>query len=113
VNCILKLQRITTALHHAEPDRVAISDFFWGGFLKRWREDLGLAPDTDIYRYYDLDWINVNPNMDPHIQPFEILRSDESEVTVHTGFGATMRKKFDQPMPAFTAERILRLSPPS
>jgi hypothetical protein len=32
---------------------------------------------------------------------------------VRTGFGATMRKKFDQPMPAFTAEQILRLSPSS
>jgi uroporphyrinogen decarboxylase len=102
-NCILKLQRMTKALHHAEPDRVPISDFFWGSFLKRWREELGLAPDTDIYRYYDLDWINVNPNMDPHIQSFEILRSDDSEVTVRTGFGATLRKKFDQPMPAFVA----------
>jgi uroporphyrinogen decarboxylase len=102
-NCILKLQRMTRALRHTEPDRVPISDFFWGGFLKRWREELGLAPDTDIYRYYDLDWINVNPNLDPHIQPFEILRSDENEVTVRTGFGATIRKKFDQPMPSFAA----------
>jgi hypothetical protein len=102
-NCISKLQRMTKALHHTEPDRVPISDFFWGGFLKRWREELGLAPDTDIYRYYDLDWINVNPNLDPHIQPFEILRSDENEVTVKTGFGATIRKKFDLPMPSFAA----------
>jgi hypothetical protein len=100
-NCILKLQRMTQALRHAEPDRVPISDFFWGGFLKHWREELGLAPDTDIYRYYDLDWINVNPNLDPHIQPFEILRSDDTEVTVKTGFGATIRKKFDLPMPSF------------
>jgi hypothetical protein len=94
---------MTQALRHAEPDRVPISDFFWGGFLKRWREELGLAPDTDIYRYYDLDWINVNPNLDPHIQPFEILRSDDTEVTVKTGFGATIRKKFDLPMPSFAA----------
>lgn len=102
-NCILKLQRMTQALRHAEPDRVPISDFFWGSFLKRWREELGLAPDADIYRYYNLDWINVNPNLDPHIQPFEILRSDENEVIVRTGFGATIRKKFDQPMPSFAA----------
>lgn len=102
-NCISKLERMTKALHHAEPDRVPISDFFWGEFLKRWREELGLAADTDIYRYYDLDWVNVNPNMDPHIQPFEILRSDENEVSVRTGFGATIRKKFDQPMPSFVA----------
>jgi hypothetical protein len=102
-NCISKLERMTKALHHTEPDRVPISDFFWGGFLKRWREELGLAPETDIYRYYDLDWINVNPNLDPHIQPFEILRSDANEVTVKTGFGATIRKKFHLPMPSFAA----------
>jgi len=92
------------ALHHEEPDRVPISDFFWGGFLSRWRRELGLAADTDIYRYYDLDWRVVAPNMDPHIRPFDILRDDdETEVTVHTGFGATIRKKFDLPMPAFVA----------
>jgi hypothetical protein len=91
------------ALRHEEPDRVPISDFFWGSFVKRWRTELGLAADTDIYRYYDLDWQVVSPNMDPHIQPFEVLRDDESEVTVRTGFGATIRKKFDQAMPAFLA----------
>lgn len=102
-NCLAKLQRMTSALRHIEPDRVPVSDFFWGGFLKRWREELGLAAETDIYRYYDLDWINVNPNMDPHIQPFEVLKSDDTEVTVRTGFGATIRKKFDLPMPGFVA----------
>ena len=49
------------ALHHQEPDRVPVSDWFWGSFLKRWREELGLPPDTDIYRYYDLDWV-VTPS---------------------------------------------------
>ena len=102
-NCIAKLERMTQALRHAEPDRVPIGDFFWGSFLQRWREELGLPADTDIYRYYDLDWINVNPNMDPHIQPFEVMKSDDHEVTVRTGFGATIRKKFDQPMPSFAA----------
>jgi hypothetical protein len=91
------------ALRHQEPDRVPISDFFWGSFLQRWRSDLGLASDTDIYSYYDLDWQVVNPNMDPHIRPFEVLREDETEVTVRTGFGATIRKKFDQAMPGFLA----------
>jgi len=89
------------ALRHQEPDRVPVSDFFWGGFLKRWREELGLPPDADIYRYYDLDWMQFNPNVDPHIQPFEILQESDTEVTVRTGFEAVLRKKFDQPMPAF------------
>ncbi|MBS1855725.1 MAG: hypothetical protein JST11_10195 [Acidobacteria bacterium] len=100
-NCLAKLERMMRALKHQEPDRVPISDFFWGGFLQRWREEFGLPADADIYRYYDLDWVQHNPNMDPHIQPFEILRSDETEVLVRTGFGATIRKRLDLPMPAF------------
>lgn len=100
-NCEAKLARMKAALRHREPDRVPISDFFWGGFLKRWREELDLAADTDIYRYYDLDWMQFNPNVDPHIKQFEILLENESEVTVRTGFEAVLRKKFDQPMPAF------------
>ena len=64
---------MTKALNHQEPDRVPISDFFWGSFLERWRKDLGLADDTDIYTYYDLDWQVTIPNMDPHVRQFEIL----------------------------------------
>ncbi len=88
-------------LRHQEADRVPVSDFFWGGFIKRWREELGLAPDADIYRYYDLDWLQLTPNLDPHIKPFEILRQDAAEVVVRTGFEAVIRKRFDLPMPAF------------
>ena len=102
-NCLAKLERMNRALRHCEADRVPISDFFWGGFLDRWRRELGLPADADIYRYYDLDWVQTNPNMDPHIQPFEILRSDDTEVLVKTGFGATIRKRLDLPMPAFVA----------
>jgi len=54
-NCLAKVERMKKALGHEEADRVPISDFFWGSFLRRWREELGLVPDTDIYRYYDLD----------------------------------------------------------
>jgi hypothetical protein len=89
------------ALHHQEADRVPISDFFWGSFLHRWREELGLAADTDIYQYYDLDWIPTMPNMDPHIRSFEVLKENEEEVIVRTGFEAVIRKKFQDPMPAF------------
>ena len=100
-NCIAKLERMKKALHHREADRVPISDFFWGGFLKRWREELGLARDADIYSYYDLDWMQFNPNLDPHIKPFEILRESDDEIVVRTGFEAIIQKKLAYPMPAF------------
>ena len=88
-------------LGHEEGDRVPVSDFFWGSFLDRWKDELGLAPDTDIYRYYDLDWIVTIPNMDPHVKQFEILEENEEQVVVRTGFEAVIRKKFDDPMPAY------------
>jgi hypothetical protein len=87
------------ALNHEEPDRVPISDFFWGSFLERWRKDLGLPQDTDIYEYYDLDWQVTVPNMDPHIKQFEILEENEEHVIVRTGFEAVMEKQFADPMP--------------
>lgn len=88
-------------LHHREPDRVPVSDFFWGSFLERWRREKGLSPNADIYRYYDLDWQVANPNMDPHIKQFELLRRDDQEVVVRTGYEAVIRKKFALPMPDY------------
>lgn len=99
--CQAKLERIRKALRHQEPDRVPVSDFFWSSFVARWRRELGLPADADIYRYYDLDWQVTVPNMDPWIRPIEILRQDEREVLVRTGFGAVIRKRLDLPMPAF------------
>jgi len=99
--CLAKLDRMNKALRHEEPDRVPISDFFWGSFLERWRNEKGLPDDTDIYTYYDLDWIVTIPNMDPHIKQFEILEETDEEVIVRTGFEAVIRKKFADPMPEF------------
>jgi len=96
-----KLDRMNTALRHEEPDRVPISDFFWGSFLRRWREELELPDDANPYYHYDLDWIVTVPNMDPLIRSFETVREDDEEVVVKTGYGAIMRKKFDFPMPEF------------
>ena len=45
------------------------------------------------YSYYDLDWIVTIPNMDPHIKDFEIVRENDQEVTVRTGYEAVIRKK--------------------
>jgi uroporphyrinogen decarboxylase len=98
-NCLAKVDRMNKTLRHQEADRVPISDFFWGSFLTRWREELGLPADTDIYKYYDLDWIVTVPNMDPHIRQFETMRETDEEVVVRTGFEAVIRKKFADPMP--------------
>ncbi len=98
-NCLKKLDRMNKTLRHEQADRVPISDFFWGSFINRWREDLGLPEDTDIYTYYDLDWIVTVPNMDPHIKQFEILEENEEHVIVRTGFEAVIEKKFADPMP--------------
>ena len=100
-SCIKKLERVNNAHAHREGDRVPVSDFFWGSFLDRWRLELGLAEDADIYRHYDLDWFPTQPNMDPHIRQFEILTENEEEVVVRTGFEAVIRKKFADPMPRF------------
>jgi len=80
---------------------IPVSDFFWGSFIDRWRSDLNLPNDVSPYDYYDLDWIVTIPNMDPIIKSFEIIKEDETEVIVKTGFEATIRKKFDFPMPEF------------
>jgi hypothetical protein len=100
-NCKAKLVRMNKTLHHQEADRVPISDFFWGSFLARWRKDLGLAPDTDVYKYYDLDWAVTIPNLDPHIKQFEVLKENEEEVVVRTGFEAVLQKRLAYPMPAY------------
>ncbi len=96
---LVKLDRMNKALRHQEPDRVPISDFFWGGFIRRWRQELGLPADANPYYHYDLDWIVTVPNMDPHIMSFQTLKEDSEEVVVRTGFETTIRKRFDLPMP--------------
>jgi len=101
--CLAKLDRMNKTLRHEEPDRVPVSDFFWGSFLERWRAEKGLPEDADIYRHYDLDWVVTIPNMDPHIKPFETLRETDEEVVVRTGFEAVVRKKFADPMPEFVS----------
>ena len=98
-NCLKKLDRMNKTLRHEEADRVPISDFFWGSFLNRWRADLALPADTDIYTYYDLDWQVTIPNMDPHIKQFEVLEENDEHVIVRTGFEAIIEKKFADPMP--------------
>jgi len=98
-----KLDRLNKALRHEEPDRVPVSDFFWGSFTRRWRQELGLPADANPYYHYDLDWITTVPNMDPWIRPFATLQETAEEVVVKTGFGAIMHKLFAFPMPEMRA----------
>ena len=105
-NTLRKLERLNKALSHEEPDRVPISDFFWGSFIRRWREELNLSNDANPYYYYDLDWIATVPNMDPWIRSFETIKETSDEVVVKTGFGALMRKVHKCPMPEFIGWEI-------
>ena len=98
-DALQKLARMNAALRHEEPDRVPVSDFYWGAFVKRWREELGLDDGVLPYDYYDLDWIVTMPNMDPWIRSFETIEETENQVIVKTGFGAVVRKVFALPMP--------------
>jgi len=102
-NCLKKLERMTKTPRHEEADRVPIGEFFWSSFVERWRRDLNLPDDTDIYSYYDLDWIVTVPSMDPHVKNFEILEENNEQVVVKTGFSAVIRKKFAFPMPEFVS----------
>ena len=99
--CKAKLERMSRALRHEEPDRVPVSDSFWGSFIDAWTRAMGLPGDTDIYEHYDLDWIVTIPNLDPHIKAFETLRETQKEIVVRTGFEAEIRKDLDKPMPEF------------
>jgi hypothetical protein len=97
--CLAKLDRLNKTLRHEEPDRVPVSDVFWGGFLKNWRESRGLAPDTDVNRFYDFDYVVTMPNTDPHIRDFEVLKRAEEEIVVRTGYEAVIKRKTGHQMP--------------
>ena len=94
-----KLDRVRKALTGGMPDRVPVSDFFWTGYLKR--EKALRGEGFDPYRHYDLDYVVVSPNMDPKIQPFEVLYDDGVHTALRTGFGATIRRTATAPMPSF------------
>ena len=94
-----KIARLQAVLAHREPDRVPVGEFFWTGFLERCRQKWG--ENFDPYRHFDLDYIVINPNMDPWIKPFEILEETAEHVLLRTGFGAVIRRLTHAPMPRF------------
>jgi len=101
-----KIQRLRAALAHQEGDRVPVGESFWTGFILRCKEKWG--QDFDPYRFFDLDYIIISPNMDPHIQPFEIVSQSGEDIVIKTGFGATIRRSGALPMPSFEAFSVTR-----
>ncbi len=101
-----KIQRMRNALAHRQGDRVPVGEFYWTGFLKRCRRKLG--EDFDPYRHFDLDYIVITPNMDPQIQPFEIVEQSGQDIVVKTGFGATIRRAGEAPMPHYEGFAVNR-----
>jgi len=100
-SCLKKLDRINKTLRHEEADQVPISDFFWTSFLNRWKQELGLPASADIYKYYDLDWICTVPNMDPHIKAFDVIKEEDHDTVLRTGFEAIIRRREGVQMPYF------------
>jgi len=101
-----KIRRLRDALAHREGDRVPVGEFYWTGFLKQCRRKFG--NDFDPYRHFDLDYIVVTPNMDPKIQPFEIVAQSGEDIVVRTGFGATIRRSGEKPMPHYETFSVAR-----
>ena len=101
-----KIERLRAALSHREADRVPVGEFFWTGFMKRCKAKYG--EKFDPYRHFDLDYIVITPNMDPKIQPFEVLEQTGADIVVKTGFGATIRRRRDLPMPHYEAFAVKR-----
>lgn len=101
-----KTQRLREALVHRQPDRIPAGEAFWTGFLKRCRAQWG--EDLDPYRAFDLDYVIFVPNLDPRIQEFEVLSEVGEDIVLRTGFGATIRRSGDKPMPHFESFSISR-----
>ncbi|MCL2165153.1 MAG: uroporphyrinogen decarboxylase family protein [Oscillospiraceae bacterium] len=94
-----KEARLRAALSHKEADRVPISDFFWAGFVENASRKWG--GNLDLYSKFDLDYIVISPNMDPIIRDFEIIKQQGDDIWIRTGFGATVLRRADLPMPHF------------
>ena len=97
----LKKERVLAAIENREADRVPVGEFFWTNFVRRARAELDVGDSFDPYRYWDLDMIVINPNMDPHITGIEVLEDSAERKVVKTGFGATIERRSTYPMPNY------------
>lgn len=100
----IKNVRLKKALNHEEYDRIPVSDFFWTGFMRKSKDKWG--QNFDPYRFFDLDYITINPNMDPHIKPFEILSEHGEDIILKTGFEAVVKRSGTAPMPHYDSFSI-------
>jgi len=98
-----KITRVLKAINHEESDRVPIGEFFWTNFVRRCRRELDVADDFDPYRYWDLDMIVINPNMDPWVRGIEVIEDNDKHKLVRTGYGATVERKSTYPMPHYVS----------
>lgn len=96
-----KVARVMAALEHRELDQVPIGEFFWTNFVRRAKAELDVSADFDPYRYWDLDLIVINPNMDPHITGIDVIENTPERKVVKTGFGATIERHLTYPMPHY------------
>ena len=95
-----KIKRVVTALKlREEPDRVPLCDFYWSSFYQNWLQEFDLPPDTDIYKYYDLDLKVISPNMDPKVESCKVIEQNSEYVLFKSGFGCVVKKVFNHPMP--------------
>jgi uroporphyrinogen decarboxylase len=99
-----KIERLRSALSHQQGDRVPVGDFFWTGFLLKCKEKWG--EDFDPYKHFDLDYIVITPNMDPHIKPFEIIEQNGYDIIIKTGFEAVIKRSGIAPMPHYDSFSI-------
>ena len=96
-----KTARVVKALGRKEPDRIPMGEFFWTNFVRRAKQGLDVGRDFDPYRYWDLDFVVINPNMDPHIKGVEVLDKLGDRTVVRTGFEATIEVRASCPMPYY------------
>jgi len=100
-NAQIKTERVLAALEHREADCVAVGEFFWTDFIRRVKREMNVGEDFDPYRFWDLDMVVINPNMDPHIRPIEVLEESSERKVVRTGFEATIEVRSSCPMPLY------------
>lgn len=96
-----KTTRVIKALNFEEPDRVPVGEFFWTLFVERWRKEKNFTSEEFIYDYYDLDYLYASPDMSPLIKKREIIEQKGQYTIFKTGFGSTMKKSDEAPMPHF------------